>query len=476
MVNGSGAGGEVVPMWSSVPMGELLRVRRWDAAFFCAEAGRSRQDVLAGKYPAVSMMSHFVESAFYPGRYKRIYVDEENGVPFLLPSQITEIMPEPVKFISPRTAVDIESAKVTRGQILMTRSGTVGVVSFACGAYEGLALSDDIIRITARAWPGCLYAYLKSDVARAMVGTSHYGAVIKHIEPAHLDEVLIPNAPAALQEKIHDLIARSFELRDESNDLMRQAWHGLQEAFALPNAADEEIMGKRTSVLHFSVSSDQLDGRFDASYHLPAVGVIKRILVDNAREVTTVGDGRISRKVVLPKRFKRVYVEKDHGVVFVGGSEIGELDPESRDSGRRYLSRFYHGQMIKRELAFVANSTLITCSGTVGRVAIVPRHWHGWAGSQHIIRVLPANDDVAGYLYAWLSSAWGRMCIRRCIYGAVIDEIDARQVARVVMPLCRDGKLQSAINEAVLDANGRRAEAYRLEREALRVLNDEVMK
>ena len=82
------------------------------------------------------------------------------------------------------------------------------------------------------------------------------------------------------------------------------------------------------------------------------------------------------------------------------GSTI-ELDPNNK----KYLSLTQHGDRIKGELTLRENVTLITCSGTIGKVAIVPKHWDGWTANQHIIRVVPSNDEIAGYLYAWLSSA-----------------------------------------------------------------------
>ena len=73
------------------------------------------------------------------------------------------------------------------------------------------------------------------------------------------------------------------------------------------------------------------------------------------------------------------------------------------------------------------NSTLITRSGTIAKVTIVPKHWEGWIPNEHVIRVAPSNDKIAGYLYAWLSSNYAYPLIIRYIYGAVVDEINDEQ-------------------------------------------------
>ena len=118
---------------------------------------------------------------------------------------------------------------------------------------------------------------------------------------------------------------------------------------------------------------------------------------------------------------------------------------------------------------------LITCSGTIGKVAIVPVHWNGWTANQHIIRVVPSNNEIAGYLYAWLSSNYAYPLIIRYTYGAVVDEINDQQVSEIVVPLLRDENMQCEINDMVLEANRKRTEAYNLEQEALRVLDEKVI-
>ena len=66
---------------------------------------------------------------------------------------------------------------------------------------------------------------------------------------------------------------------------------------------------KESSVNAFSVKLSNLSGRADASYHIPVVNSIIKILNENAGEVTTVGNEQISKDVVLPGRFKRVYFQ-----------------------------------------------------------------------------------------------------------------------------------------------------------------------
>ena len=357
----------------------------------------------------------------------------------------------------------------------MTCSGTIGKVSYVSRTLENKIFSHDLLRINCNRADeaGYVYAYLKSIIGSKILLTNSYGAVITHIEPEHLATVPIPDAPAILKRKIHDLIVRSFELRDESNDLIDQAITLLVKELKLPDIDDFDVdfYRKAAPVDTFNVKLSEMAGRLDASYHVPIVDAIIEHLEQHAEEVTTIGDARISREVILPGRFKRVYVDEGYGTVFIGGKQIFELDP----TNKKYLSNVHHGDRISKQLELHENMTLITCSGTIGKVALVGKHWENWTANQHIIRIVPANKDIAGYLNIFLASDYGKVLIIRFTYGSVVDEIDDNHVRQIAVPLLKKHDIQKQINDLALEANEKRYEAYRLEHEALQIMDKEVI-
>ena len=76
---------------------------------------------------------------------------------------------------------------------------------------------------------------------------------------------------------------------------------------------------------------------------------------------------------------------------------------------------------------------------------------------------------------AWLSSDYGRELIHRFAYGAVVQHLEKEHIMQVSVPLLRDENIQREINDTVLEANRKRTEAYNLEREALRVLDEKII-
>lgn len=464
--------------WCSVSLSDVVdRGKRLEASLFDVEAKQARETVLNNKYGITTLGGDngIVLRAYYPGRFKRIYCSRINGEAFFLPSQMSDIYPKPDKWISALTKCDMNELRLKQNTLLLTRSGTIGNVSFVSRTLENRVYSDDVIRVTFRnpVDLGYTYAYLKHKIGNIILTTNGYGAVITHLEPEHLAAIPIPNAPYLLRKQIHDLVVRSYALRDDSNDLIDEATHLLIHELHLPTISDFEVEDykKGAPVETYSVKLSDMSGRVDASYHVPIVDAIIKHMRNYAAEVTTIGDERISKDVILPGRFKRVYVEEGYGRVFIGGKQLWELDP----TNKKYLSLVHHGDRIAKQLELHENMTLITCSGTIGKVTLVGKHWEKWTANQHIIRIVPSSDDIAGYISVFLSSEYGYPLITRYTYGSVVDEIDDNHVRSIAIPLLKNKDAQKKINDLALLANEKRYEAYQLEQQALSIMNDKVL-
>ena len=100
--------------WGSVSLLEVLdNDARLEASVYNIEGRHAREILKKCKWDVVELFGEkgLIKSAFYPTRFKRIYVEREGGIPFFLPSQLLEIYPKPVKYISPKTNVSIEELK-----------------------------------------------------------------------------------------------------------------------------------------------------------------------------------------------------------------------------------------------------------------------------------------------------------------------------------------------------------------------------
>lgn len=391
--------------WCSVSLSDVIaRGKRLEASVFDVEAIQALALINNGKYKTVPLYGDqgIVNKAHYGSRLKRNYVtpEHENSIGFISSSEMLDIYPRPVKFMV--DGEKVHDLHVKEGTVLLSRSGTIGNVTFVNKTLSKFLVSEHAIRLECTDNSGYVYTFLKTKIGKKLVCSNIYGAVIQQIEPAHLTMVPVPDAPKEIKERIHNLIVESFKLRDESNELIDQATALLIDELKLPSISEfkQNNIKNSANVNAFSVKLSNLAGRVDASYHLPIVDAIVNHLRKYAEEVTTVGDERISSDIILPGRFKRVYVDEGFGRVFIGGKQLWELDP----TNKKYLSNSKHNTRIIKELEISENTTLITRSGTIGKVTMVPKHWEHWVTSEHIIRVVPSSSEIAGYLNVFLAS------------------------------------------------------------------------
>ncbi|MGD9852869.1 MAG: restriction endonuclease subunit S [Nitrospirales bacterium] len=465
--------------WCSVSLQEVIqRESRLKAAVFDIEGRHAREVLAACKWPVTSVAGdEGLSRAFHFPRFKRVWV-EHSEYPIYQPGQINEINPKPSGYLSLITQTNIDDLRVSKGQILMTcsgRSGSIGRTTYVSGTLQGRIFSHDLIRIECLEpdTGGYLYAFLSTKTGRALVKSNEYGAMIPHIEPAHLETVPVPSPPLLLKKQIHDLIIHSYSLRDESNDLLQEAERLLCGALKLPPLRElrPRTFDKDAGLPNYTVNLSQVAGRLDAGYHAPIIDAIMRYLKKEAAETTTVGDPRITKRVILPGRFARVYVEEGQGIPLFGGKQLLELDPAKK----KYLSLSRHGERVRGELKLFKYMTLISRSGTIGKVAFTPSHWENMIASEDVIRVEPSCVDIAGYLYVFLSSDYGRELIKRFTFGSAVPHIDDYHVAQVSVPLLKDPSVQAEINRLALEANAKLTQAYHAEQKALRITNEEVI-
>jgi len=161
-----------------------------------------------------------VKKVFYPGRFKRNYVDKFPGaVPFLGGSNITELITETGKWFRPDDP-HINQLKVEAGWILVTRSGSTGIVSMVPPAWNGFAMSEHVIRIipNEKDLSGeYIYAFLKSNLGQLELAKGIFGSVIEEISPESILEIniLVPKNKKTF-EKIDVGIKASQKSRDQA--------------------------------------------------------------------------------------------------------------------------------------------------------------------------------------------------------------------------------------------------------------------
>lgn len=186
-----------------------------DEHSFLSEDGKLAESPGWKKAP----LGDLVRRVFYPARFKRNYVEpSETAVPFLGGTNISQLLINTDKWVHAAQA-DAQELAVRPGWILVTRSGSTGIISSVPSAWDGYAISEHVIRIVPdpdKVPAEYLIAFLRTAYAQEALAKGVYGSVIDEINPEFLCglEVLIP--PAKILNSIVQHVLDGEEARDKA--------------------------------------------------------------------------------------------------------------------------------------------------------------------------------------------------------------------------------------------------------------------
>lgn len=166
-------------------------------------------------------------------------------------------------------------------------------------------------------------------------------------------------------------------------------------------------------------------------------------------------------------RESRTWVDSpEFGIPFLSGSALQNSDFSSLP--------FIAKSQVSRKPEFLIHKgyTLITRSGTIGKMAYCRDEMDGLACSEHILRVAPNPDLIPpGYLYAFLSSDFGVPLITAGTFGSIIQSIGPEHIETIEIPRLGLEKEQE-IHELVAEAGRLRSEATKLRKAAINSVED----
>ncbi|MFT4929625.1 MAG: hypothetical protein ACI8WB_005760, partial [Phenylobacterium sp.] len=208
---------------------------------------------LKGKSPKLKeVVASRFGGIYHAGRYKRLWLnDEAYGVPFLSSRDVMQSDLSKLNLIATKSIVDNPKLLVHRDQILITRSGTIGRLSYANSVMEGMSCTEHVIKVEADSeiiQSGYLYAFLNTHYGVPLIVAGTYGAVVRHIEPEHIADMPIPRLGSKVENAADRLIKASAVLRSEFQTKIDEATALFFKAAGLKDITPNEWHSKRADV------------------------------------------------------------------------------------------------------------------------------------------------------------------------------------------------------------------------------------
>ncbi len=392
-------------------------------------------------------LGNVVDKVFTGGIFKRVFVESsEFGLPYISAQHMMNSNPLDVaKIISKKYTPRQDDMSLKENQILISCAGTVGNVKLITSDLEGVIGSQDIIRVDVddKLLFGYLYSFLSSQTAYTYMQSFIYGSVVPRIEPNTLKKLPIPILPKEFQQKIHNLIVESAQLRVEANKLLKEATSVFDE-LKVDYLAGSFVFNK---VKIQKISSNKK--RFDANYN-----VISELVDEKLKNIKYVTIRSQSSKIFIGPRSKRNYVAT--GVPFLSTSEMQKANPTKTE-------KFVNHKTAK-DFAVREGWILTTRSGTLGDTIFVMPVIDNYAVSEDGIRiVVDENSEISNrYLFAFLKSNIGKNSLLAGSYGSVILHLNEDYVGDIKVPVFEEkfeeiernvSKYIECFNQAIINEN-----------------------
>jgi type I restriction enzyme S subunit len=184
----------------------------------------------------VVKIGDLLSDMFYLGKLHRVFVDDPSeGVPLLSISDVQKAKLTSEKYISRTRSRNVTEAMLQEGWVLVSRSGTPGIVVYTRREMVGMAGTDHLVRLVPnhqKVLPGYLFTILASPFGQVLLRSSVHGSVQLQLPPEYIGEIRIPVVDRALQVSIHQLISSYAEQLSLASEREKEAEALLKAALA----------------------------------------------------------------------------------------------------------------------------------------------------------------------------------------------------------------------------------------------------
>lgn len=461
-----------------------MKVARWDRpirASMLAEDGW-RMDAapyLSGKTEAVLALARLNteplaslcaghEGGIFRGpQHRRMFVsDPAAGVPFLGSSDMlmADLSRLPLQNATYVNSDKMACLQIVPGTSLISCSGTIGRTVYARPDMAHMWSSEHIMKIcpnTDRIPSGYLYAYLAGRIGNALVTSGTYGSMIVGLEPQHLADIPVPRL-GRLEAEVHSAVQRAAELRAAWQAAIQTATAEVFTAVGLRDITALEWHARHDQDLGYAVRP--IHGISFLPLHYCSRAEWLRSQITKLTSYRRLGEVVVPGTLGRGLRFKRIDAAPSHGAKLIGQKDLFATDPEGR-----FLARF----ALPRDVWRDEGDIMLAALGTFGefevfcQTAMVFGEWKDYVFADNILSIVPNRDLIEpGFLFSFLRSHAAFRLIRCMAVGTKLQVINPHILRDMPVPY-PDQRIRTRIHESVMAAFAGRAEADRLERDAI---------
>jgi type I restriction enzyme S subunit len=204
----------------------------------------------------------------------------------------------------------------------------------------------------------------------------------------------------------------------------------------------------------------QAETRFNSGYYLNNDALNSHKLESNSQKCLPL---HAFAKVWNPPIFKRQFCEKtENAVPYCQSSDVANMF----EGSEIYINKAHAisvGSLVEK------NQILITGFGTIGNTRLVNELSAGISYANNVCRIEARDSMLFGYLYAFLTSKYGRSQLNKNASGSVVRYIEAPGIKNTLIPLLSELQ-QKQIHNLVVESSALRVQANNLLRNTIYLL------
>jgi len=402
----------------------------------------------------IGEISILVRSGFTPEAKLNAFT-EDKGILFIRNTDLKpyEIRFDNIKRIKSELKDIFKNTLLKKNDVLLSMAGTIGT-SALYDREELATINQNITLIRFKEEINPLYAviWMNTKYFQKLIDRIATIATIKYVNNELVKKLLIPLPKKEIQNKVINLIevARKEKRQKE------------QEANKLLNSIDDYVLDELGITMPemkdkkcFNVNADEMtNNRLDSYYYQPKFKEAEKILKRSKYKIESLKN--YITKIHYGASLKNIYVEK--GIPLL---RIQNLKPN-----RLSLEDIVNlPETMKKEIgnAFVnEGDILISRSGSVGIVAVVPKEAEGFAFGSFMIKFRLKENINKNYISIWLNNKVAQLFTQREKIGTIQGNITISTIENFkipVPPLEIQDKIVSEVKNKMVKAEKLKSEA-----------------
>jgi len=324
----------------------------------------------------------------YPSKAHRT----ESGVPFINAGHLTSngLDISKMDYISRERYNLLGSGKVQKGNILFCLRGSLGKFAKVKEFTEGaIASSLVIVRPKLKITSEFLMAYFESKICADMIFDFGNGAAQPNLSAGSLKKFEIPLPPLPEQKRIVAILDKAFGAIAKAKANAEQNLKNAKELF-----------------------ESYLQGVFENK----GEGWEEKTLGEVCHFVRGPFGGSL-KKNCFKKDGIAVY-EQQHAIY-------------NQFNGIRYFVDDIKFEEMKR-FELLAGDLIMSCSGTMGKVAVVPKNIKKGIINQALLKLTPSNHLNVEYLKCWMTSNVFQKSLAKYTVGAAIKNVASVKILKQI--------------------------------------------